>query len=325
MRSTLTNSVHPVIVPTAAVPIRRLARARRGAAAALLGTLAVAGCNKGAAPEAPAPRTASETAPRPSAAPPPAPQLPPPPQSGAEVGGRAIFVGKPPAAAPQPRGSDPFCAGVTLQDDSLVIDPGGPGGGLRSVLVRVLEAAGGPYQPPRSPVLITQSQCRYLPRVTGLVRGQPVLVSNSDGTLHNVHALFNGSTVLNQIQMNAEAPRIDLRQVAIAATSNPLQLRCDIHPWMTAYVWVVEHPFFAVTAEDGSFAIKNLPPGQYTLEAWHERLGTRRSKLTVAAAAPPPKVEFRFTLEPDQEAAVPAKAAPPPVKKPARPAAGSGG
>ncbi len=319
--------MHPVLAPTAAGPSYRLHRARHGAAAALLGALAVAGCNQGAGPETPAPRTVAETAPRPVAAPPPVPQLPPPPQSGAEVSGRAIFVGKPPAVAPQPRGSDPFCAGVTLQDDSLVIDlgSGGPGGGLRSVLVRVLEAAGGPYQPPRSPVLITQSQCRYLPRVTGLVRGQPVLVSNSDGTLHNVHALVNGSTVLNQIQMNAEAPRIDLRQVATAATSNPLQLRCDIHPWMNAYVWVVEHPFFAVTAEDGSFAIKNLPPGDYTLEAWHERLGTRRSKLTVAAAAPPPKVEFRFTLEPAPDAAVPAKAVPSPVKKPARPAAGSGG
>ena len=322
MSSTPKNSVHPALAPTAAVSSRRFGCKRRGAAAPLLWALAVASCNQGAAPESSAPRPAAETTPRPVAAPPAAPQLPPPPQSGAEVSGRAIFVGKPPAVAPQPRGSDPFCAAVTLQDDSLVVDPSG---GLRSVLVRVVEAAGGPYQPPRSPVLITQSQCRYLPRITGLVRGQPVLVSNSDGTLHNVHALVSGSTVLNQIQMNAEAPRIDLRQVATAATSSPLQLRCDIHPWMSAYLWIVEHPFFAVTAEDGSFAIKNLPPGDYTLEAWHERLGTRRSKLTVAAAAPAPKVEFRFTLEPAEEAAVPAKGATPPGKKSARPAAGSGG
>lgn len=321
MRSTPSNFVHLLLAPTVSLPAPR-PFCRRRARGLVPWALAVASCNQGASPKAPAPHPAevSVSAPRP-APPPAAPELPPPPQSGAVISGRACFVGKPPAVEPQPRGSDPFCAGVTLPDDSLVIDSGG---GLRSVFVRVLEAAGGPYQPPRSPVLVTQSQCRYLPRITGVVRGQPVLVSNSDGTLHNVHALVSGSTVLNQIQMNAEAPRIDLRPVATAATSNPLQLRCDIHPWMSAYLWIVEHPFFAVTADDGSFAIKNLPAGEYTLEAWHERLGTRRSKLTVSAAAPAAMVEFRFNLEPAEGVAAPAKAVVPAEKKSARPATSSG-
>lgn len=288
-------------------------RAIAGISTALLWTLAAASCNQSAAPQPAAPTAATEPVPaaRPAAPTPPAPPtLPPAPQTGAVITGRALFVGKLPAAAPQPRGSDPFCAALTLPDDSLVVDASG---GLRSVLVRVVEAAGGPYAPPAEPVLVTQAQCRYKPRVVGAVRGQSVLISNSDGTLHNVHALVSGTTVLNQIQINAEAPRIDLRPLsAAAAANNPLQLRCDVHPWMAAYLWVLEHPFFAVTADDGSFAIKNLPTGQYTLEAWHERLGTRRTRLTVSAAEKSPeKIEFRFTLEPDAASPAAAPAAAP--------------
>jgi hypothetical protein len=140
------------------------------------------------------------------------------------VTGRAIFVGAVPPAAPQPPGSDPFCARLERLDDSLV----------------------------------------------------------------------------DQVQADAEAPLIDLRHVVAGAAGNPLTLRCDVHPWMTAYLWVLENPFFAVTAEDGSFAINNLSAGDYTLEAWHERLGTRRARLTIAPAAGPAKsahAEFRFTLD----------------------------
>jgi len=274
-----------------------------GLAAGLVFQLPGIGCNQGPPPEPE--RRPGAPSPGPSAVLPPRPAVPgvapvrrlPVPQTGAVIAGRAIFVGPPPPAAPQPRGSDPFCARLERFDDSLVVDPHG---GLRSVLVRVVEGAGGPYAPPTTPVTLTQAECRYQPRVLGAVRGQPVLVSNSDGTLHNVHALLGSSTVLNQVQVDAAAPLIDLRHVVAGAAGNPLQLRCDVHPWMTAYVWVLEQPFFAVTSEDGSFSIKNLPAGDYVLEAWHERLGIRRAKLALTASATPAKpakVEFRFTLE----------------------------
>jgi len=208
----------------------------------------------------------------------------------------------------QPRGSDPFCAGLARTDESLIVDPHG---GLQNVLVRVVEGGGGPFAPPSEPVRLTQAECRYTPRVLGVVRGQPVLVGNSDGTLHNVHALLGESTVLNQLQLDAQAPLIDLRQVLAVARTSPLKLRCDIHPWMAAYLFVLEHPFFAVTAADGTFTIKNLPVGEYVLEAWHERLGTRRAKLSVAAAVPVSQTEFRFALEPS---------APTPSSEPKKPA-----
>ena len=295
---------------------------RRGGTAIASVLLVVAmgggGCNRGATPaepatESPRPRdepkagasVGGETAPRTAA---PAVTRPAAPQSGATASGRASLVGKPPPVEAQPRGSDPFCAGLARTDESLVVDPRG---GLQNVLVRVVEGGGGPYAPPAEPVRLTQAQCSYSPRVLGVVRGQPVLVSNSDGTLHNVHALLGESTVLNQLQLNAEAPLIDLRQVLAVARTSPLKLRCDIHPWMAAYLFVLEHPFFAVTAADGTFTIRNLPVGEYVLEAWHERLGTRRAKLSVAAAAPASPTEFRFALD---------LAAPTPSSEPKKPA-----
>lgn len=295
---------------------------RRGgvaiASVLLLAAMGYGGCNRGAPPAEPATeaprasgepktgaRVGSETAP-PTAA--PAATRPAAPQSGATATGRASLIGKPPPVEAQPRGSDPFCAGLVRTDESLVVDPRG---GLQNVLVRVVEGGGGPYAPPAEPVRLTQAECRYSPRVLGVVRGQPVLVSNSDGTLHNVHALLGESTVLNQLQLNAQAPLIDLRQVVAVARTSPLKLRCDIHPWMAAYLFVLEHPFFAVTAADGTFTIKNLPVGEYVLEAWHERLGTRQAKLSVAAAAPASPTEFRFALEPT---------APTPSSEPKKPA-----
>jgi hypothetical protein len=229
---------------------------------------------------------------------------PPAPRSGATVSGQALLIGKPPAPAPQPHGSDPYCAKKELADDSLVVDGQG---GIRSVFVRVVEAAGGPYAPPSEPVNVTQLDCRYRPRVLGAVRGQPVVVSNSDGTLHNVHALLGDTTLLNQVQVDSAAPLIDLqkalRQMDAAAprpAEAPLRLRCDVHPWMSAYLFVLDHPFFAVTAEDGRFTLRNLPPGDYTLQAFHERLGTQSARIHVAPSEPaatPAKIEFRFTME----------------------------
>ena len=132
--------------------------------------------------------------------------------------------------------------------------------------------------------------------------------------MHHVTAEFVESAICIDVRILLQ--RIHLRRIFVQRFKQPFHQVFIIRRNRTT--GILHRQVF-------SFAIKNLPPGDYTLEAWHERLGTRRSKLTVAAAAPPPKVEFRFTLEPAPDAAVPAKAVPSPVKKPARPAAGSGG
>ncbi len=264
--------------------------------------LVVGGCNQQTTAPAPASSATGEVAAVTKGAPaePVAPviKLLPAPQTGTTVTGRALVVGKVPPAVTQAPGSDPYCARSPIPDEALLVDGQG---GLRNVLVRVVEGVAGAYAPPSEPVLLTQSACRYRPRVLGIVRGQPVQVTNSDETLHNVHALLGQRTVLNLVQVNAAAPPIDLRPMLAAAKTNPLQLRCDVHPWMTAYLWVLDQPFFAVTAEDGTFSIKNLAAGEYVLEAWHEQLGTRRAKLSIppseAAAAKAAHAEFRFTLE----------------------------
>jgi hypothetical protein len=277
---------------------------KRGALGVLGGTLllcgaAVVGCNQQDATPAASPSPVNS--PAPVVAPPDlAPPRLPAPKTGAIVTGKATLVGKAPTAAPVVRGSDPFCARTPIADEVLMVDAHG---GLRNVLVRVVAGAGGPYLPPTEPVTLTQAGCLYRPRVLGIVRGQPVQVSNSDATMHNVHALLGPRTVLNQIQVDPAAPLIDLRPVLAAAKTNPLQLRCDIHPWMTAYLWVIEHPFFAVTGEDGTFSIPNLAAGEYVLEAWHEQLGTQRAPLTISGSpssttpAKPARIDFRFTVE----------------------------
>jgi hypothetical protein len=105
-----------------------------------------------------------------------------------------------------------------------------------------------------------------------------VELTNGDATLHNVHALPVANAESNDPQPQGAPPfdkRFDKPEVMVP-------LRCDIHPWMAAYLGVVPHPYYAVSGEDGTFAIENLPPGRYTLEAWHEKLGTQTREVTVA-------------------------------------------
>ena len=107
--------------------------------------------------------------------------------------------------------------------------------------------------------------------------GQPLSVRNSDQTLHNVHTYKGASTIFNQ----AEIPGLPPMMKKFDGPSSIMKFKCDVHPWMTGYVAVTDHPFFAVTGDDGSFTIPNVPAGTYTIEAWHERFGTTTAEVTV--------------------------------------------
>ena len=209
---------------------------------------------------------------------------PPPPAGGGKtvdaattgtLSGRAVFTGAPPAVETLRMTTDKACvagAGPNPQSDAVLI---AADGGLRNVFVHVKQGLDPAYsfEMPPAPVVLDQKGCIYTPRVIGVRAGQPFEVLNSDETLHNVHALPMANQDFNTSQ----------RKVSRTFTVPEVMVRfkCDVHPWMAAYVGVVAHPFFAVTDATGAFELKGLPPGTYTLEAWHERFGTRTSTVTI--------------------------------------------
>jgi hypothetical protein len=126
-------------------------------------------------------------------------------------------------------------------------------------------------------VKLSQQGCRYRPHVLGARVGQPIEISNSDETMHNVHALPNSNREFNFGQV--KQGQTDIRTFTTPEVMVPF--KCDVHGWMSAYVGVVEHPYFAVTSDGGRFELKGLPAGTYTIEAWHEKAGTQTQQVTV--------------------------------------------
>jgi plastocyanin len=196
------------------------------------------------------------------------------------LSGRVVFDGPPPASPPISMASDPNCRPATpLTGDTVVV---GTGGGLENVFVYIKTGLEGRSFPvPTAPAVLDQSGCRYTPRVIGVQVGQRLDVLNSDPTFHNVHA----TGAVNR-EINLAQPTRGMRMThTFTAAEVMVPFRCDVHPWMHAWVGVVEHPYFAVTGTDGSFELKDLPAGTYTVEAWHEQLGTQTQTITVGARA----------------------------------------
>lgn len=202
------------------------------------------------------------------------------------IKGSVHFSGKAPEPKPIPT-PDPFCARQQIKEQELLV---GPGGGLKNVLVRVTKGASGSYEAPKVEAIVDQSGCMYRPRVQAVMAGQTVQIKNSDQTLHNVHTYKGASTIFNQAQIPGMGPM----SKTFSDGGQVIKFKCDVHPWMTGYVAVATNPFFAVTGADGTFIIDRLPPGSYTLEAWHERLGTRTAQVTVADGGGPATASFDF-------------------------------
>jgi hypothetical protein len=115
--------------------------------------------------------------------------------------------------------------------------------------------------------------------VVGVMTGQQLVISNSDAANHNIHPVPEVNTEWNEMQSAGEAPKVR----SFAKQEVMIPVKCNVHPWMRAYIGVVAHPFFAVTEDDGSFTIKGLPPGTYTIQIWHEKLGTQELQVTVGS------------------------------------------
>jgi len=143
---------------------------------------------------------------------------------------------------------------------------------------------------PGEAAVITQKGCMYNPHVIGVMAGQPLKILNPDGTLHNVHAMPK----INK-EFNLAMPKF--RKETTKVFDEPefmFPIKCDVHPWMGAWIAVMEHPFFSVTGKDGNFAIDNLPAGEYVIEAWHEKLGPKKMQVTLAEGETK-EIDFSFS------------------------------
>jgi plastocyanin len=200
------------------------------------------------------------------------------PATAATITGNIKLEGDAPKGDAIKMNADPVCMreGKGGMTEFIVA---GDGGALQNVFVYVKDGLGDrTFQAPQETVVLDQKGCRYHPHVFGVMVGQPLEIVNSDPTLHNVHAMpksnqeFNTGQPIQGMKFNH----------TFSAQEVMVPFKCDVHGWMNAYAGVVNHPFFAVTDASGRFEMKGLPPGTYTLEAWHEKLGTQTQQITVA-------------------------------------------
>lgn len=213
------------------------------------------------------------------AAPVPAAPAPGVPAGNGSITGKVTFTGTPPTMPALKREADPFCGKTKMSDEEVVVNANG---GLKNVYIRISQGA--PAAPaPAMPAVLNQDNCMYSPRVVAVMKGQRLLIRNGDPVLHNVHSYMGTATSFNQAMFKGMKDiEKTFDQVGM------IKFKCDVHPWMTAWVGVSDNPFFAVTGGDGAFTIANVPAGAYTLEAWHEKYGTKTVQVTVAAGQPAP-------------------------------------
>lgn len=231
--------------------------------------LTLAGCGGGEKPAAEAPKTESAAA-----------AATPDEVNGATVTGKVVFSGTKPTPKTLDMSAVPACAKAHTtpqKSEEVIVNENGT---LKNAFVWV--KAGLPdktWQVPTTSVELDQSGCMYKPHVLAIMAGQNLNIKNADQTNHNIHPLPK----VNQEWNESQPPGSPDKTQTFARQEIMVPVKCNIHNWMRAYVGVISHPFFAVTGDDGSFSLKGLPPGTYTIEVWHEKYGTQEQQITVGA------------------------------------------
>jgi plastocyanin len=201
------------------------------------------------------------------------------PATAATISGSVHFSGRAPARKLIDMSEDPACVGARKDkayDESLMVDRAGD---LANAFIYVKSGLEGKnFTVPRTAVTIDQQGCWFHPHILGVQTGQQVDIINSDPVTHNIHPMAHENREWNHSQGPGDPPmhRKFLKPEIM------IPVKCNIHAWMHAYIGVLDHPYFAVSKEDGTFSIANLPPGTYTIGIWHEKLGTQEKQITVA-------------------------------------------
>jgi plastocyanin len=209
------------------------------------------------------------------------------------ITGTVTFDGTAPALPPLAMNADPACAkmhSAPVPSERLVL---GNGNTMGNVIVYVSKGLpdGKTWPAPQTPVTLDQDGCQYKPHAQGIMVGQAYRILNSDGILHNVHALPKVNPTFNLPML----PTMKEQTVTFTKPEPVFQIKCDVHPWMTAYIGVFTHPFFSATGTDGKFTISGLDPGTYEITAWHERLGTQTASVTVSGSDTKTQ-DFKFAM-----------------------------
>src|ERR1700678_936489 len=202
-----------------------------------------------------------------------------PPETPYSVKGTVKFVGAPPKPSSIDMSQDPLCAklhSTPATTEDVVV---GGDGGLANVVIYVSDGlTSHNFQPPSQAAVLEQKGCQYKPHVLALQANQKLDVVNGDETTHNIHPTPNNNREWNMTQPHA----MPLEQ-SFAREEIAIPVKCNIHPWMKGYIAVFKHPYFAVSDKNGSFELKELPPGTYTITAWQEKLGSQVQKVTVSS------------------------------------------
>jgi plastocyanin len=211
------------------------------------------------------------------------------------ITGTVTFDGKTPNLKPIAMDAEPVChkkhGGKPAPAEMLIL---GGGNTMGNIMVWVSKGlpAGKAFPAPKTPVTLDQDGCVYKPHVMGIMVGQTYRILNNDGILHHIHTLPKINAAFNR----GQPATVKEMTTTFAKPEAMLQVKCDVHPWMTAYIGVFTHPFFAVTSADGKFSIPGLDAGTYEITAWHERLGTQTATVTVSGTDTKSQ-DFKFAVK----------------------------
>jgi len=210
---------------------------------------------------------------------------------GGTISGKVTYTGTPAKQKPIDMGKEPSCAkqhATAVTTETVVT---GPNNILENVVVYVSAGADDANAPAQA-VTFTQKGCQYLPHVLAMHTGQELDVLNADQTSHNIHPLAKVNREWNKSQPPGSPPIKD-------KWDQPefVEVKCNIHPWMHGWFAVMKTNHYSVTGDNGSFSLPNLPPGKYTITAWHESYGTKTADVTITGTETK-TIDFSFTAKP---------------------------